>query len=105
MLSYLAYALKRGDTFDPEDFKTTHRLRVARGLLAEVGIEPTVAHSTLCARHPSNVGRGMRDLGCWDQCRTLWPESATDDMFEDAARAASAIQSLRGRVAASQGVA
>lgn len=41
-LSTGARYLKRGDTFDPEDHRMSHRLTVARDFLRHAGIESTV---------------------------------------------------------------
>jgi len=92
-------ALKRGDTFDIEDGRTTHRLRVARGLLADRGITSTIEHSKLCAKHPTNLGVGMEDKGCWAECTTTWhPSWVSNEVFEAAADAARAIQRFKGLV-------
>lgn len=98
----LALYLKRGDTFDPECYKTTHRLRVARGLLREHNIVPTVEHCAQCVSHPSNRGPGLNYDGCWDACHTIWPSWVTDPVFEQAAAAANAIQNLKGLIGSLQ---
>lgn len=110
-LSTGARWLKRGDTSDPEDHRMTHRLRVALGFLGTVGITSSVVHdapqpypgNTGCPKHPDNRGRGLYDPGyCSDRCKTVWPEWVTDDMFNDAFAAASALQNLRGRASQAQ---
>lgn len=86
--------LKRGDTFDPEDHRMTHRLMVARGILRNLGIEPTVAHSEMCAdRKKAAYGYN----GCDDRCQTTWtPDWVTDGIFDAAYKLADAFQTERG---------
>ncbi len=121
-LSTGARWLKRGDTFDPEDHRMTHRLRVARGILAEQGITPTVEHEAPaeatygadgsiltyaragCPKHPANRRNVWSPSGgyCPDGCRTVWPAWATDDLFEAAFRAADELQNQRHAEAMAQ---
>lgn len=119
MLSTIASQVKKGWTHDPECGRTTHRIRVARQLLAEVGIEPTIQHRAeskdgmfrrgACRKNPdspsfgrSHFSLGFDIEGCDYNCITVWPSWVTDDMFESAARAADAIQTLRGTVGQAQ---
>lgn len=104
-LSSGAAGLKRGYTFDPEDSRQTRRLQAAHEVLREMGVLSHVEHDAPgplnagCYRHPDNFGTGMRNPGfCSDRCRTVWPEWATDEMFELAWRVADATQTLRGVV-------
>ena len=101
----LARYVKHGYLFDPDDSRTTHRLRVAHGILLAEGVESHVEHQAPepfrsgCAKHPTNANRGVHYPGyCSDQCRTVWPGWVTDEMFDLAATAAEATQTLRGMI-------
>lgn len=102
-----ARCLKRGDTFDPEDFRMTHRLGVARGILSSIGIEPSFEqHRPECILHPDN--RSRRCFGysysCDNGCRAgvypanqaNWPEWVSDAVFEHAFALADETQTKRG---------
>lgn len=87
--------LRRGDTFDPECWRTTHRLRAGQSILAQAGVEHTWEHSD----RKGVVGTGllMREGHvCDDRCKAVWPEWATDEMFDLAYRLADEIQTERG---------
>jgi hypothetical protein len=86
-----AYSLKRGDTHDPECSLTTHRLRVARGILSGMGIEATVEHGGNFTQGP--YGKHA----CCDKCKTVWPEWVTDEVFNLAYKLADEVQTQRGR--------
>lgn len=79
-LSNGAYLLKRGDTYDYEDSRMSHRLRRARMILENMGIKPVVEHCNQCKIGPS---RGPMS-GCWDACKTVWPEWVTNEVFQAA---------------------
>jgi len=76
-LSTGAYYLKRGDTYDYEDSRMTNRLQRARMILKNLGIEPVVEHCQLCKE-------GAAGGGCWDACKTVWPEWVTNEVFQSA---------------------
>lgn len=84
--------LKRGDTRDPEDFRMTYRLGIARQILAGLGILPTVNHSQ--AAHDL-FGKGPG--GCDYRCTTSWPVWVTDDAFELAYQLANEVQTKQGK--------
>jgi hypothetical protein len=100
-------ALMRGDSYDIECWRTTHRLRVALGILRGQDIVPTpVEHSESCILHPSH--RSNRVFGwnyiCDDPAcparrnpPPTWPEWVTGEMFDRAYALADEIQTERGR--------
>jgi len=99
--------LKRGDTFDPECHRTTHRLTLARRILAVEGIEPTyVEHDEKCILNPANAwnrcfGFNYRcDPGCprgtYAGQQPTWPEYTTGAMFDLAYKLADEFQTRRG---------
>jgi hypothetical protein len=95
--------LKRGDSFDPEDFRTTHRLRVGQSILASLGIESTFDHDEACPRHPaslSNVVHSYRSRVCCSCGRDYrgadWPAWVTGETFDLAYRLADEVQTERG---------
>lgn len=92
-----AYYLKRGDTSDPEDWRMSHRLSVARGILTSQGFLPTVAHSKRC-QDEKYVAFGYR-TGCDSNCTTKWSEEfagePSDEIFNAAFALAEAIQDAR----------
>lgn len=94
-----AYYLKRGYTSDPECHRTSHRLRVARGILAEQGITSRVDHFQRCIEDRQSLKWG----GCWSQCKTVWIDTSgveVDNLvvFENAWNEACAIQDERSRL-------
>lgn len=86
--------LARGDTFDPEDSRMTHRLRIARGILAGQGIEPTVNHADTPDTIVVEWGRPKH--ACNYRCETVWPEWVGHATFNAAFALADAIQNERG---------
>jgi hypothetical protein len=84
------YSLKRGDTHDPECSLTTHRLRIARGILRGMGIEGTVEHGGNFVQGP------YAKHVCCDKCKTIWPSWVTDEIFNLAYRLADEVQTERG---------
>jgi hypothetical protein len=82
--------LKRGDTFDPEDHRMTHRLGVAHRLLATMGAEPEWTHGGNFTQGP--YGKHA----CCDKCKAAWPEWVTDEVFNKVYAAADAMQTARG---------
>lgn len=95
--------LARGDTFDPECSRTTHRLRVALSILRGLGITPTHEHEPDCRRHPDNLLRvchGYREGVCCscgrDYKGSEWPEYATGAIFDLAYKLADEYQTERG---------
>lgn len=97
--------LKRGDTFDPEDWRMTHRLGVARSILRSLQIEPTyLEHDEKCIRHPKNAWNRVHgfnywcDSGCprFNDPPPTWPEWVTDEIFELAFSLADRVQTSRG---------
>lgn len=86
--------LKRGNTFDPECHRMTHRLGVARELLKSYGIEPTVEHCDRCIEQRKNPLSGMHF--CWDSCRVVWPEWVSNSLFNAAFAFADAYQTDHG---------
>jgi len=94
-LSTGARYLKRGDTFDPEDARMTHRLRVAAGILREAGYVPTTTHGATPGNETVEFGRPRH--GCDYHCTTEWPAAVTDEMLQEAFDKACAIQDERAR--------
>lgn len=102
--------LKRGDSYDIEDWRTTHRLRVAQGILKGLGFTPTwPSHSDKCIRSEAN--RSRRCFGfnyiCDDaDCpmrhnpAPTWPAECTGPVFDAAYTLACAVQDARGAAAA-----
>jgi hypothetical protein len=94
-LSTGAYYLKRGDTFDIEDHRMTHRLRIARSILLSQQIGPTWEHG----EGTGLVGTGLLQREghvCDYRCKAVWPEWASDRMFNLAFSLADEIQEERG---------
>lgn len=87
MLQGGAYYLHRGDDSDPEDFKMTHRLHLAQGILKSAGIEPKVEHDQTAHEYTGQ---------CSDKCQTIWDSWVTDEMFTLAFSLANEIQTKRG---------
>jgi hypothetical protein len=89
--------VKEGQTLDPEDGRTTHRLRLAQSILRDLGVEPTLTHSAQCIeRKLVPPGFGWYN-GCDYKCETTWPEWATGRMFDLAYQMADEIQTERGK--------
>lgn len=110
-LSTGAAYLKRGYRRDPEDWRMTHRLEVARSILRSQGIETEAIHMG-GGRFERGmvVGRRQIDLSTMSQaerdehrsrcgdgigCREVWPEDITDEVFQAAFDLANAIQNAR----------
>lgn len=102
--------LKRGDSHDIECWRTTHRLRVAQGILRDMGFAPTwPTHSDKCIRSEAN--RGRRCFGfnyvCDDPACPMrhnpaptWPAECTGPVFDAAYALACAVQDARGAATA-----
>lgn len=100
--------LKRGDTFDIEDWHTTHRLRVGQSILLHLGVKAEwPEHSPECGRHPSNLSNvvfSYRESVCCscgrdnliDSQGPKWPEWATGRIFDLAYSLADELQTERG---------
>lgn len=96
--------LKRGDAFDPECWRTTHRLRVAKSILHGQGIVAEwPEHTDECGRHPRNLfnvvhsyRNGVICTCGRDQRGPNWPKWVTGAMFDTAYRLAAEIQTERG---------
>ncbi len=95
--------LQRGDTFDPEDWRMTHRLRKAHGILLGMGIESTHEHKADCGRHPDklrNVCFGWKEsVVCTcgrDNKGSEWPEWVTGSLFDLAFNLACEYQDTHG---------
>jgi len=86
--------LERGDTFDPEDHRMTHRLRIARSILSGQGIEPTWEHGTGPDTEVCEFGRIRHS--CNYKCTAVWPEWVGTETFNAAFALADAIQDERG---------
>ena len=85
--------MRQGWRFDPDCARATHRLRRALGILANMGVVPTIAHGKRCDEDAASIhGR----QGCWDDCKTIWPEWAEDRLFDAAYELADAYQTLHG---------
>lgn len=93
-LSRGAQYLKRGDTFDPEDHRMTHRLREARAMLAAAGYVPEKHHVGLYADEPMHFRFHIEQF-CGEACKTTWPADVTDEMFQTFFDAADALQNAR----------
>lgn len=90
-----AMYLKRGDTFDPEDWRMTHRLQVARTVLAALGIEPTPVHKGSTADRPGGAEHRYV-CGSGIGCGVTWDEElATPEVFNAAFALANALQNAR----------
>lgn len=91
----LGRLIKRGDTFDPECGRTTNRLRVARGILADLNIEPTYEP------HHAKCWQGFGFVDCHADCKhsnvPTWPDWVTAEMFDLAGRLADRVQTARGQ--------
>lgn len=104
MLSNGARWLKRGDTFDPECWRTSHRLALAASILSGMGVVAEwPEHAEDCNRHPSylrGVCCGYREsVVCTcgrDRNGPQWPAWATDETFNLAYRLADEVQTKRG---------
>lgn len=87
--------VKRGDTRDPECHRTSHRLRVAQAILADLGIEATWQHGPRVGL----VGTGLMAREghlCDGRCVAVWPEWVTGETFDVAYRLADETQAARG---------
>lgn len=98
--------LKRGDMFDPECHRATHRLGRARGILRAMGLAPKFpAHADDCDRAPERlrfVLAGYRDrvpctCGLGRDPAPEWPPWVTDRTFNLAYALADEEQTQRGR--------
>jgi hypothetical protein len=87
------YKLKRGDHFDIEDARTTHRLALGQRILRNAGVESTVVHSQ---GHEDRRHNLTGWTGCDYRCETIWPEWVTPAMFDLAWKLADEIQTKRG---------
>lgn len=72
-------AVHNGWFVDIECSRTTHRRQTAKGILKDLGIEPTWTHS----------GNFVVDFGrprhaCDHRCKITWTAWATDEMFDHA---------------------
>ncbi len=79
--------LQRGNRFDPECSRTTHRLRVGQKILSDLGLYVERKHSDRMGL----VGTGlMQHEGhvCDDRCKAIWPEHITGETFVMAYRLA-----------------
>lgn len=85
--------LRRGDSFDIEDARTTHRLRIGQSILRSLGVESTWTHSK---GHEERRGAPYGYNGCDDYCKVEWPEWATGRMFDLAYQLADELQTERG---------
>lgn len=100
-LSNDARLLKRGDTFDPECWRTTHRLQIAMSALKSAQIAPTYPeHHRDCLRHPeARVAKlmqyGPETAPCHCDRRVIWPDVATTDVFNAAISFAHHVQNGR----------
>ena len=93
-LSTGACYLKRGDRSDPEDYRMTHRLTIATGILSGLGIEPVWTHGSTAVNEWVDFGRVRH--ACTNTCKCSWPEWATDAMFQLAFDLADEVQTQRG---------
>lgn len=98
--------LKRGDTFDIECHRTTHRLRVGQGILRSLGLTAEYPkHAATCilsAEQAFNrAGRDRYSFRC--ECgvghdpQPVWPAYATGKTFDLAYQLADEMQTERGR--------
>ena len=105
-----ARMLKRGDHFDPDCWRTSHRLSVGMNILRNLGFTPEFAeHSDKCIRSEKNRARRVFGFNymCDDpNCPVrrnpppIWPEDCTDEVFEKAYALACAVQDARGAATA-----
>ena len=101
--------LKRGDSFDIECHRTTHRLQVAQGILRNLGFTPTwPEHGETCMLHPKNAWNRCFGFNytCLGDCPRrlnpppIWPEGVSGEIFDTAYRLADAVQDRRGQLTA-----
>ena len=101
--------LKRGDSFDIECWRTTHRLRVAQGILRNLGFTPTwPEHDEKCILHPKNAWNRcfgfnyICDAGCPRRSNPppTWPEGVSGEIFDLAYQLACAVQDRRAELTA-----
>lgn len=96
--------LKRGDSRDPECWRTTHRLTVASSVLRSQGVVPHWPdHAEECGRHPvklANVVHSYRErVVCTcgrDYKGPEWEPWVTGAMFDLAYKLADELQTERG---------
>lgn len=97
--------LRRGDTFDIEDWRTTHRLRVGHSILRGLGIEPSFPkHDPKCILSAEQAfRRGGQDryrfnceCGVGHDPNAEWPEWVTGSTFDLAYQLANEVQTERG---------
>jgi hypothetical protein len=101
--------LKRGDSYDIECGRTTHRLRLGQHILSSLGVEAKwPEHDEKCILNPKNSWNRCSGWSYRCQCsvgtdpQPSWPEWATDEMFDLAYRLADEVQTERGSYNRSQ---
>ena len=102
-MNALASAVKRGRTYDPEDFRTTTRMHATLGVLASLGIKPTITHGTRTyfdwamagSLNPDKHLCSLSGSG-YNDCTITWPEWVTDEIFDAAASLASLARTEEG---------
>lgn len=94
-MSYAARCLRRGDTYDYEDARVSHRLRLAHGILADHGITWKTSHGNTAINE--KVEFGWPKHACADNCVTVIVEPwVTDEILNAAYRFADLLQNERG---------
>ena len=103
-LSGPAAMLRRGDTFDYECGRTSHRLGIAAAILATMGASATFPdHAESCILHPDQTFNRLSGYtySCEGDCPRRnavaeWPAWVTGDVFADAYALADKMQTARG---------
>ena len=94
--------VKRGDTFDPECHRTTHRLGIAQQILHNMGVESTFEpHQDSCMLSEKQRFNKCFGYNYYCSCpgrsdSAIWPEWATGRMFDLAFELADELQDSRG---------
>lgn len=87
--------LARGDTFDYECSRTTHRLQRAHAVLRSLDAEFTRVHADGVRNQGTNWS-GHVTHECTDQCTGSWPEWVEGDLLDQVYATASKAVSARG---------
>lgn len=108
-MGYAAMKIRRGDTYEYESSRVTHRIRTTREILSVLGCDFTLhpaGHTENCPRHPEKLSRVMHhareQVICNCEFRNARPELPawlTDEMINKAWSLADQAIEARGRQA------